>query len=490
MPEQFKAGIKETGKQAKEYENLDEQKLDVEFDRAPDLSFFQRLHPERSGSMKTPLLGSIALHRPHVPLAFIAALLLTTLAMEIPAQEIKAVAPEKVGLSSERLARLDKAMQEEIDQKRKAGMVVLIARRGSIAHFKAYGMADIESGVKMRTDHLFSLYSTTKTVTSVALLMLHEEGKFQLTDPLEKYIPAFKDVKVFAGLDGQGKMILEEPRRKITIHDIFRHTAGLVYGFGNTPVDKAYQQADIGTSTKTIGSLKELVDKLAAMPLLYHPGERWVYSFSHDVQGYLVEYLSGMRLDDFISKYIFKPLGMRDAVYGRPKDYVARFATVYGPADGGGLKVERKPTADDAWKRNPTSAPSGSGGGGLACTPMDLLLFSQMLLNGGKLGNVRILGRKTVELMTSNNLPANIADIGESLKRLGFGLGVPVLLDPVLSGNLGSKGQIGGLPGAGGTLLIIDPKEEMISLFFMQYMPTDNNLVNRFQTLVYQAIVD
>ncbi len=433
-------------------------------------------------------LRSIERHKPHW---IIVVLLLTAFTVGIPAQEIKVVAPETVGLSSERLASLDKAMQEEIDQKRKAGIVVLIARRGSIAHFKAYGMADIESGVKMRTDHLFSLYSTTKTVTSVALLMLYEEGKFQLTDPLEKYIPAFRDVKVFAGLDGQGKMMLEEPRRKITIHDIFRHTAGLVYGFGNTPVDKAYQHADIRTSTKTIGSLKELVDKLATMPLLYHPGERWVYSFSHNVQGYLVEYFSGMRLDDFISKYIFEPLGMRDAVYGTPKDYVARFATVYGPADRGGLKVERKPTADDdAWKRNPTSAPPSSGGGALACTPMDLLLFSQMLLNGGKLGGVRILGRKTVELMTSNNLPSNITDIGESLKRLGFGLGVPVLLDPVLSGNLGSKGQIGGLPGAGGTLVIMDPREEMISLFFTQYMPTDNNLVNRFQTLVYQAIVD
>jgi CubicO group peptidase (beta-lactamase class C family) len=441
--------------------------------------------------MNTPLLGSIALDRHYVLLAFIAALLLTTLATGIPAQEIKVVAPEKVGLSSERLARLDKAMQEEIDQKRKAGIVVLIARRGSIAHFKTYGMADIESGVKMRTDHLFNLQSMAKTITSVALLMLYEEGKFQLADPLEKYIPAFKGVKVFAGLDGQGKMILEEPKRKIAIHDVFRHTAGFVYGFGSTPVDRAYQQADIQISTKTIGSLKELVERIATMPLLYHPGDRWVYSFSHDVQGYLVEYFSGMRLDDYISKHIFKPLGMRDAVYGRPKEYVARFATIYGPADGGGLKVQRKPTADDnQWKRNPTSAPSGSGGGGLSCSPMDYFLFSQMLLNGGKLGGARILGRKTVELMTSNNLPSDIIDIGESLRRLGFGLGVPVLLDPVWSSNLGSKGQIGGLASGASTFVVIDPKEEMISLFFTQYSPADDNVVNRFQTLVYQAIVD
>ena len=162
-----------------------------------------------------------ALHRFNVLPTLIAVLLLAASSIEVPAQEIKVVAPEKVGLSSERLARLDKAMQEEIDQKRKAGIVVLIARRGSIAHFKAYGMADIESGVKMRTDHLFRLYSMTKPITSVALLTLYEEGKFQLTDPLEKYIPAFKGVKVFAGLDAQGKLILEEPKRKITIQDVF-----------------------------------------------------------------------------------------------------------------------------------------------------------------------------------------------------------------------------------------------------------------------------
>lgn len=439
--------------------------------------------------MNTPLLGSIALHRPHVPLAFIAALLLTILAMEIPAQEMKVVAPEKVGLSSERLARLDKAMQEEIDQKRKAGIVVLIARHGSIAHFKAYGMADIESGVKMRTDHIFRLFSQTKPITSVALLMLYEEGKFQLTDPLEKYIPAFKGVKVFAGLDAQGKMILEEPKRKITIQDVFRHTAGFSYGMGDTPVDKAYQQADIRTSSKTIGSLKELIDKLATMPLLYQPGERWVYSFAHDVQAYLVEYFSGMRFDDFVHEKIFKPLDMKNAVFGIPKDYVARFATIYGPGESGILKARENPAENDkAWRRNLSSAPSGSGGGGISCAAMDYLLFSQMLLNGGKLDNVRILGKKTVELMTSNNLPPQIPDIGRSAGT-GYGLGVSVLLNPAMSGNLGSSGQFG-WGGAASTMVNIDPTEGMILLFFTQYMPSDRNIGNRFQTLAYQAIVD
>jgi CubicO group peptidase (beta-lactamase class C family) len=439
--------------------------------------------------MKLIPLRSIVRHRPYVPLAIIAALLLTALATAIPAQEIKTVAPEKVGLSSERLARLDRAMQEEINQKRKAGIVVLIARRGLIAHFRAYGMADIESGVKMRTDHIFRLASQTKPVTSVALLTLYEEGKFQLTDPLDKYIPVFKDVKVFAGLDGQDKMILEEPKRKITIQDVFRHTAGFAYGSGDTPVDKAYQQADIRTSSKTIGSLKELIDKLATMPLLYQPGERWVYSYAHDVQAYLVEYFSGMRFDDFVHERIIKPLGMKDAVFGIPKDYVARFATSYSPAEGGGLKVREKPAENtDIWKRNASSAPAGSGGGGLSCTAMDYLLFSQMLLIGGRLGTVRILGKKTVELMTSNNLPPQVPEIN-MFAGTAYGLGVSISLSPAQSGNLGSEGAFGWL-GALTTIARMDPKEQLIALVFAQYYPSDDYLRRWFQTLVYQAIVD
>ena len=211
----------------------------------------------------------------------------------LPAEDASDVTPESVGLSSERLARLDRAMQDDIDQKKLAGVVVLIARHGSVVHHKAFGMADIESGKKMRTDYLVRMYSMTKPITSTALLMLYEEGKFQLTDPLEKYIPAFRGVKVFAGLDENGRMKYEEPKRKITIQDVFRHTAGFSYGGGGdpanlSPVDKAYAEA--GIDFNTMGSLKELVDKLATVPLLYHPGEQWVYSVAHDVQAYLVEY--------------------------------------------------------------------------------------------------------------------------------------------------------------------------------------------------------
>jgi len=333
----------------------------------------------------------------------------------------------------------------------------------------------------MRTDHLFRLYSQTKPVTSAALLMLYEQGKFQLTDPLEKYVPAFKDVKVFAGLDGE-KMILQEPKRKITIQDVFRHTAGFSYAPSDNPknpVERAYLQA--GLKWVNIDSLKDLVNKLARMPLLYHPGEQWVYSFAHDVQAYLVEYFSGMPFDEFIYKNLSRPLGMKDTVFGVPKEYVNRFATVYGPAkDGGGLKPE-----GDLYSILSPHKPFG--GVGLSCTAIDYFLFSQMLLNGGKLGNVRILGRKTVELMASNQLPSNIPYIHDR-PGVGYGLGVSVVLDPAQSGILGSKGAFG-WGGAAMTSVQIDPKEDMIILFFAQRMPGDE-FGRRFPILAYQAIID
>jgi len=419
-------------------------------------------------------------------LACIAALLLAAAAMELPAQEIKIVAPEKVGLSSERLARLDKVMQEEIDQKRKAGIVVLIARRGSIAHFKAYGMADTESGVKMRTDHLFRLYSMTKAITSVALLTLYEEGKFQLTDPLEKYIPAFKDAKVFAGLDPKGEMILEEPKRKITVQDVFRHTAGFTYGlFSDTPVDKAYRRA--GIDFAKMDSLKELVDRLARQPLFHQPGERWVYGLEHDVQAYLVEHFSGMRFDKYVQSRIIKPLGMKDAVFGIPNEYISRYTTSYELAKEGGIQPTDRPENSSYARFHDHPF----GGLSLSSTAMDYFLFSQMLLNGGKLGNAHILGKKTVELMTSDHLPPQIPDIDyEGVKNgMRYGLGIGILIDPAQSGNLGSRGAFG-WGGAATTRVWIDPKEQLIALLFAQYEPSDNNFRNRIRTLCYQAIAD
>ncbi len=361
-------------------------------------------------------------------------LLIGTLVLDVTAKDPKAAAPETAGLSSERLARIDKAMQEDIDQKKTGGIVVLVARHGTIAYHKAFGMADIESGKKMQTDSLFRLYSMTKPVTSAALLMLYEEGKFQLNDPLEKYIPAFKDVKVYVKTDDKGAMVLEEPKRKITIQDVFRHTAGFSYGSGDTPVDKAYHQA--GIDFFKLNSLKEMVDKLAKLPLLYQPGERWVYSVAHDVQAYLVEYFSGMPFDKYVQEKILRPIGMKDAVFGVPKEYVARYTTCYGPKKEGGIQPVDKPESSNyaRFQDHPF------GGLSLSSTTTDYYRFAQMLLNRGKLGKAQILGKKTVELMTMNNLPLQVPDNGTP--GTGYGLGVSVLMNPALSGNIGSVGPV------------------------------------------------
>jgi CubicO group peptidase (beta-lactamase class C family) len=388
--------------------------------------------------------------------------------------------PESVGLSSARLERLDRYLDSEIAQQHKAGAVVLIARHGRIAWQKAYGVMDIASGAPMRTDAIFRLFSMTKPITSVALLTLYEQGKFQLTDALEQYLPAFGDVRVFGGLDAQGQMILEKPKRPITLQDLFRHTAGFAYGgyFDPTPVDEAYQAA--GIDYAQLNSLSELVTKLAGEPLLYQPGEQWVYSFSHDVLAYLVERFSGIPFDAYCRKVIFEPLGMRDTVFGLPADRAARYPTLYQADRNGALQAV--PPAADTY-RHFTGHPFG--GVSIASTAGDYLRFAEMLLHGGALGGVRILAPKTVELMSSDNLPPGTAYWQPGVR---FGLGVAVVTDPAQEGIIGSKGSFG-WPGAASTWVDIDPKEDLVALLMVQFMPRDLSFDAAFHTLVYQAIV-
>ncbi|MEP7243987.1 MAG: serine hydrolase domain-containing protein [Gammaproteobacteria bacterium] len=417
--------------------------------------------------------------------AAVLAILFTTRALAASLQP--AASPESAGMSSERLARLDRAMQEEVDQKRKAGIITLVARHGQIVQLKAYGYADVQSGRKMQTDSLVRLFSMTKPITSVALLTLYEQGKFQLNDPLEKYIPAFANVKVFAGLDAKGAMILEAPKRKITIQDVFRHTAGFVYAFGpTTPVDKSY--LDAGISFAKLNSLDELVQKVAAQPLLYRPGEQWVYSVAHDVQAYLVEKLSGMRFEEYCRKVIFEPLGMKDTVFGVPAQVRARYTSMYGTDKDGHLYRIEAPggVSTSMFGSYDRYVDKPFGGLSLSATITDYLKFAQMLLNGGELDGTRILGRKTVELMTMNHLPPNIPSISFE-KGKGYGLGVSVLESAAANGNEGSKGMFG-WAGAASTWVNMDPKEELVMLVFTQYMPADFEFGNRVQNLVYQAI--
>lgn len=311
--------------------------------------------------------------------------------------------------------------------------------------------------------------------------MLYEEGRFQLDDPLEQYIPAFKGQKVFAGTDAQGRMILEDPARKATIQDAFRHTLGISVGGGRTPVDRLYVEK--GIAMNRLESLAQQMQLLGEVPLVYQPGERWVYGFGHDVQGYLVEHFSGMRLDQFLQQRLFGPLGMRDTGYAVGRDKPQRVAKLDDmpeslPADNPAIDMR-----SSTYYRFATR-PMGTMG--LWSTAMDFARLSQMLLNGGELDGVRILGRKTVELMASNHLPPRI---GTHAPGAGYGLGVSVALDPAAEGNLSSVGAFG-WTGAATTRFLIDPKEELVAILMAQKWPYDARLLDEFQTLVYQAIID
>lgn len=428
--------------------------------------------------------------------AQITALMLALLATAAAqADRLDRVKPEKVGFSSERLENIDAAMQLRVDNGVNSGMVIMVVRHGKVVYEKAFGKADIERNIPMQTDSLFRLYSMTKPITSVALLQLYEAGKFQLSDPLEMYIPEFKDLKVYAGEDANGKPKLEAMKRKPTIHDIFRHTAGFTYGaFSKTGVDLMYQQAGIDYGIVT--SLQDLVEKLGKMPLMYQPGTRWVYSFSHDVQAYLVEKLSGQPFDEYVRQHILTPLAMDDTVFGIPDSVVDRYVTNYSPKrDGSGLEAIDVPTDPvpetmsglrGGYKRF-TKIPFG--GVSLSSTARDYARFGVMLLNGGELDGVRILGEKTVELMRQNHLPDGINGITFAAPgSTGWGLGVSVLLDPVKDGNLGSAGEFG-WSGAATTKAIFDPVEDMVVIIMGQQMSSDSRMMAEAKTLVYQAII-
>jgi CubicO group peptidase (beta-lactamase class C family) len=369
-----------------------------------------------------------------------------------------------------------------VDEGRIAGVVTLVARHGKVVHVDAYGMADIENRERMREDTFFRLFSMTKPVTSAALLTLYEEGKFQLNDPLANYLPEFKNLKVFSGVDDRGGMLLEDPARAPTVRDVLRHTAGFSYGNGPEPVQALYRQANLYGS----GSLEELATKLATIPLIYQPGTQWVYSFSHDVQARLVEVLSGMRFEDYLRTRIFEPLGMTEIVFGVPARLAGRFANTYSPNGSGALEASDTPE-DTSYDTAPF------GGTSLAGPVMDYARFAQMLVNSGELDGTRILGTKTVDLMDSNPLPEGVyrQGPGGSIARgEGYGLGVRVVTDAAAADNLTSTGTFG-WSGAAGTHFFVDREEGLIALFMVQRQgPGAGGMSSQFETMVYQAIVD
>jgi CubicO group peptidase (beta-lactamase class C family) len=406
-----------------------------------------------------------------------------------PPSPLPVVSPEAVGFSSARLQRLHEAMRGAIDTKELAGVVTALARHGKLVTYNAQGFQDLAKGTPMRTDTIFRIYSMTKPITGVAMMMLYEEGKWSASDPLSKFIPEFASLRVFAGVDKDGQPVLEDPVHPPTVGELMTHTAGFTYGvFGNSPVDKLYQK----DSPLRSGSLQEFVAKLARLPLSYQPGEAWVYSVSVDVQGYLVEKLSGKPLPDFMRERIFEPLGMKDTGFAVPERKLGRLATTY-VADPKTGELQPRPH-DPNVSRVPGMA---SGGGGLYSTAADYLRFAQMLLNRGALDGVRLLSPSSAELMRSNKLPERLMTgkfgIGLQTMRPGFGFGydVAVFEDPLRAGSTAGKGTYL-WDGAAGTWFFVDPSNDLVFVGMIQRMlaPGMRDYEHLSRALTYQALVD
>ena len=394
--------------------------------------------------------------------------------------DLSRAAPEAVGLSSERLERLSAAMQGLVDEGRLAGITTLIARHGKVAHFGTFGAQDRETGKPMAEDTIFRIYSMTKPITSVALMLLYEEGLFRLSDPVEKYIPEFKDLPVALGEDGNG-IVTEPADHPMTIRELMSHTAGLSYGiFSESPVDKLYREAEILHPDST---LREMIEDLAAIPLRQQPGTIWHYSVAVDVQGYLVEVLSGQPFDAFLKERIFDPLGMNDTSFWVPPEKADRFAQVYVYGEDGALKLPGDEPLRDRDYLSPVNFLSG--GGGLVSTTMDYARFSQMLLNGGELDGVRLLAPSTVELMHRDQTPKGVPVFSPGQ---GFGLNFAVVKDPVEADGI-SKGEYY-WGGAAGTWFWIDPAEDLIFVGMIQQFGENRPDVRSLsRRLTYQAIV-
>lgn len=393
------------------------------------------------------------------------------------------IRPEKAGFSPSRLTRVNDLMDRYVKSRKLAGVVTCLARRGKIFHREQFGYLNLKTKTPVSYDSIFRIYSMSKPITSTALMMLYEDALFNLTDPISQFIPAFDDVKVWIA-DGEW----ETPSRPITVQDLLRHTAGLSYGVfetSNSPVDKLYDEADLfNNDIKN----EEMVSRITSLPLMFHPGEKWHYSVATDVAGFLVEILSGKSLAEFMQERIFDPLGMMDTSFQIDPAKLDRFCTLYGKTENNDFGVLETP--EDSAFLPPVSLQSG--GSGLISTIPDFLNFAQCILNKGELNGIRLLGPKTVELMTSNHLKPSLMPIAFEgtvpMLGMGFGLGFGVMVDPALSGIMGSVGDYS-WGGYAETYFWNDPQEELIAIFMTQYLPSQFYPIRKeFRTVVYQAL--
>lgn len=453
-------------------------------------------------------------------LAFAIGILLGWMADVVP-ERFEDPAPLDTGVSEARLARITDYMNQAVSDGTMVGGLGLIQRRGQVVYEETYGQADREAGRPMTQDAIFRIYSMSKPITGVAVMMLHEEGRFFLNDPIAKYLPQLADLQVAratgdsggaamvsdgtassaAGADGSGAeggaeaaIQTRKAARQPTIRDLLTHTAGFTYGFfGQTEVDELYRQADLMAADKT---MQDFVSLLAEIPLQYDPGSRWHYSVSVDVQGALVEAVSGMSFGEFLQTRLFGPLGMKDTSFVVPAEKWPRVAQLYSPKNAQAdvsafLQADLSDelvVADDVLNAGyREGAKFESGGGGLMSTVHDYLRFCQMMLNGGELDGVRILSPASVALMTTNHtgdLPTGFGAPG-----MGFGLGFAVALDQGQIGELGSVGEYS-WGGAAGTRFWVDPAQDLIGIFMVQSIPHRTDLGQKFKLLTYQALED
>ena len=399
------------------------------------------------------------------------------------------VSPESVGFSSQRLGRVDDRLQGYVDSGKLAGALTMLARGGEVFHLQPYGVMDFESGSPIESDTIFRLYSMTKPITSVAVMMLYEEGHFSLEDPVSKFIPELADLKVYDGMGERGMKLVDQ-QRPITIRHLLTHTSGISYGlYQDTPIDNMYREERINDADS---NLQEVVEKISGFPLLYQPGDRWRYSMATTVLGRFIEVVSGQPFDEFLRDRIFSPLRMTDTSFFVPEDKLHRLPALYRPSRGGKIAQVENSLAT----RFARPYTFFSGGAGLVSTASDYMNFCQMLLNGGVLNGQRILAPKTVEMISSDHLTDDLKpyavgqDLASYTRGCGFGLGFSVVTDIAQHGILGSKGMYFWF-GTTSCFFWIDPAEELIAILMSQFMPNSYYPLHReFQVGTYQALVD